>query len=56
MSTLTPEERKAIVRRMAEVTERMDELQPTLSSTVAPEWIELYKERKLLEQKLKEDA
>lgn len=34
----------------------MDEMQPTLSSTIVPEWVELYKERKVLEQQLKEDA
>ena len=56
MSKLTSEQREAIQRRMAEVTARMDEIQPTLSSTVVPEWVELYKEQKALEQQLKDDA
>ena len=49
---MTPEEREAIQRRLAEVTARMDEMQPALSSTVVPEWVELYKERALLEERL----
>jgi hypothetical protein len=55
MSKLTPEERKTIERRLADVAARMAEMQPTLSSTVAPEWVDLYKERAQLEQQLKAD-
>jgi hypothetical protein len=56
MSKLTPEKRAAVMRRLSEVTARLDEMQPTLSSTVAPEWVELYQERKTLEKQLEDDS
>ena len=56
MSKLTPEERTSTERRLAEVAARMAELQPTLSSTIAPEWVDLYRERAQLEHRLKDDA
>ena len=56
MSKLTPEERESTKQRLAEVAARMVEMQPTLSSTIAPEWVDLYRERAQLEQRLKEDA
>jgi hypothetical protein len=56
MAKLSPEERALTERRLAEVVARMAEMQPTLSSTIAPEWVDLYRERASLERQLKDDV
>ncbi len=56
MGKLSPEERAATERRLAEVVARMAEMQPMLSSTIAPEWVDLYRERASLERQLKDDV
>jgi len=54
---LTPEQRDALKRRMAELKVRMDELRPDLDDAgIVEEWTELYTERQAIEDQLGDDA
>ena len=52
---MTPEERDALKRRMAELKVRMDELRNRLTPQKVPEWIKLFNERQAIEDQLGDD-
>jgi hypothetical protein len=53
--TLTPAEREAIQRRMADLTARMRKLDHLHNLANIPEWAALYEERDALEKQLGDD-